>query len=71
MTSTSGKVSLFRILRIIVPVVWACLCVSVLSLAQHPRPRSPQAGTKTFELSSVIARTSAASVVLMSSMCAV
>ena len=25
MTSTSGKVSLFRILRIVVAVVWACL----------------------------------------------
>ena len=44
MTSTSGRGSLFRILRIIVPVVWACLCVSVLSLAQQSTAKKSAGG---------------------------
>jgi hypothetical protein len=45
MISTSGKVSLFRILRIVVAVVWACLCISVLSLAQESTAKKSPATT--------------------------
>ena len=45
MKSTSGKVSLFRILRIVVAVAWACLCVSVLCLAQQSTAKKSPAAT--------------------------
>jgi hypothetical protein len=55
MTSTSANVSLFRILRIVVAVVWACLCVSVLSVAQQSTANKsaatnpPSAGPSSFD----------------------
>ena len=45
MTATSGKVGLFRIFRIVVAVVWVCLCVSVLSLAQQSTAKKSPAAT--------------------------
>jgi hypothetical protein len=56
MTSTSANVNLFRILRIVVAVVWACLSVSVLSVAQQSTTKKspaatnpPAAGPSTFD----------------------
>ena len=45
MTLTSANVNLFRILRIVIAVVWACLCVSVLSIAQQSTAKMPPAST--------------------------
>ena len=45
MTSTSANVSLFRILRIVVAVVWGCLGVSVLSVAQQTTAKKSPAAT--------------------------
>jgi len=44
-TLTSANVNLFRILRIVIAVVWACLCVSVLSIAQQSTAKMPPAST--------------------------
>jgi hypothetical protein len=45
MTSTSANVSLFRILRIVVALAWACLGVSVLSVAQQSAAKKSSAAT--------------------------
>jgi hypothetical protein len=45
MTSTSANVSFFRLLRIVVAVVWACVCVSVLSVAQQSTAKKSPAAT--------------------------
>jgi hypothetical protein len=45
MTSISANVSFFRILRIVVAVVWVCLCVSVLSVAQQSTAKKSPAAT--------------------------
>ena len=57
MKPTSAKVSLYRILRLVVALVWACLSASVLSRAQQPAAQeacqllrvAPAAGAKIFD----------------------
>jgi hypothetical protein len=62
MTSTSANVSFFRILRIVVAVVWACVCVSVLSVAQQSTAKKspaatnpPAAGPRSFDTAQLAA----------------